>query len=205
MSAARSFGIVLLMSLNLAGCSNPPAPVAAQPDPRPEVYEPVYRVATELRSAQEVGTNRQRFGELLSKFATEVTMAKDRARSAKEQLVVGGYEEVLQTYKDAAKIWDVKISIPEIGQIADQQAKTSLVTGSNDGILRNFTFQTAISKGIPLNLFEPGSTGIDGLVTKYQLPVKDTEGWKTIPTDSVEQVWSRARAKTEDVVKLQKG
>lgn len=205
MSAARSYGIVLLMSLTLAGCSNPPAPVASQPDPRPEVYEPVYRVATELRSAQEVGTNRQRFGELLGKFATEVTMAKDRARSAKEQLVVGGYEEVLQIYKDAAKIWDVKISIPEFREIADQQAKNETATGSIEGIQRNFRYQTFISEGIPLTLFQPGSTGIDGLVTKYQLRVKELDGWKTIPSDSVEQVWSRARAKTEDVVKLQKG
>ncbi len=149
--------------------------------------------------------NRRRFGELLEKLATELSLAKDKAESLKEQRVLQGYAEVLQIYKDAAAVWDVKISIPEIKDIADQQAKTAVEGGSSDLILPNMEFQNAVSEGIPLNLFRPGSTGIDAIVTRYQLPVTDTKGWKTIPNDSIERVWSRARAKTEEIVKLQKG
>jgi hypothetical protein len=202
---------MMLLSVTLGGCSGglgPNPPTASKPsklDPRPEVFEPVYRVATELRSAQEVGMNRRRFGELLEKLATELSLAKDKAESLKEQRVLQGYAEVLQIYKDAAAVWDVKISIPEIKDIADQQAKTAVEGGSSDLILPNMEFQNAVSEGIPLNLFRPGSTGIDAIVTRYQLPVTDTKGWKTIPNDSIERVWSRARAKTEEIVKLQKG
>lgn len=195
--------LVLALSLPVAfvGCSgSPPAPEAARPDPRPEVYEPVYRVATELRSAQEVGMNRRRFGELLEKLATEISLTKDKAESAKEQRVIQGYTEVLQVYKDAASIWDVKLQVPELIDLADQHPDV----GNTDAIIRKANFKMAVTDGIPLNFYPEGSTGIDGLVTQYQLPVKDSEGWKTIPNDSVERVWSRARAKTEEVVKMQK-
>ena len=205
MSATRIISVALLVPLALGGCSGSPAPKPVKADPRPEVFEPVYRVATELRSAQEVGMNRRRFGELLEKLATELSLSRDKAESPKEQRVIRGYAEVLQIYKDAAAIWDVKISVPEIKDIADQQAKNGVAGGSTDLIIQNMDFQNAVSEGIPLNLFRPGSTGIDGLVVRYQLPVTDTKGWKTIPNDSVERVWSRARTKTEEVVKLQKG
>jgi hypothetical protein len=205
MSATRIITVVLLLPIALGGCSETPAPKPVETDPRPEVFEPVYRVATELRSAQEVGMDRRRFGELLEKLTTELSLARDKAESPKEQRVIQGYAEVLQIYKDSAAIWDVKISVPEIKDIADQQAKNGVEAGSTDIITQNMEFQNAVSEGIPLNLFRPGSTGIDDLVTRYQLPITDTKGWKTIPNDSVERVWSRARAKTEEIVKIQKG
>ena len=205
MSATKIISVALLIPLALGGCSGSPAPKPVKTDPRPEVFEPVYRVATELRSAQEVGMNRRRFGELLEKLATELSLARDKAESPKEQPVIQAYAEILQIYKDAAAIWDVKISVPEIRDLADQQAKNGLATGSTDLLDQNMNFQNAVSEGIPLNLFRPGSTGIDALVVRYQLPVTDTKGWKTIPNDSVERVWSRARAKTEEIVKQQKG
>lgn len=87
----------------LGGCSDPSgstqATKSAPIDPRPEVFEPVDRVATELRSAQEVGMNRRRFGELLEMLTTEIALAKDKAESAKEQRVIQGYAEVLQIYR----------------------------------------------------------------------------------------------------------
>ena len=205
MLLTRTFGVVLLVALISVGCSGPAAPVASKPDPRPEVFEPVYRVATELRSAQEVGMNRRRFGELLEKLATELSLARDKAESPKEQRVIQGYAEVLQIYKDAAAIWDVKISIPELKDLAEERVKIEISGGSADSINQNYHFQLALIEGIPLNFYPKGSTGIEGLVTRYQLPVKDSEGWKTIPNDSVERVWSQVKQKTEAAVKLQKG
>ncbi len=149
--------------------------------------------------------NRRQFGELLERLATELSLARDKAESPKERQVIEGYAEVLQIYKDAASIWDVKISVPELKMIADERVKIEVSAGSTDSIMQNFHFQTALIEGIPLNFYPKGSTGIDGLVTRYQLPIKDSEGWKTIPNDSIEQVWSRARAKTEEIVKMQKG
>jgi hypothetical protein len=205
MSTTKIVAVALISLATLGGCSGSPAPKQVKPDPGPEVFEPVYRVATELRSAQEVGMNRRRFGELLEKLATELSLARDKAEAPKEQRLIQGYAEVLHIYKDAAAIWDVKISVPEIKDIAEQQAKDEAAAGSTNRLIQNMEYQNAVSEGIPLNLFRPGSTGIDGLVIKYQLPVTDTKGWKTIPNDSIERVWSRARAKTEEVVKMQKG
>ena len=205
MPATRVIAAALLTVVVLGGCSGSPAPKPVKTDPRPEVFEPVYRVATELRSAQEVGMNRRRFGELLEKLATELSLARDKAETPKEERVIGGYAEVLQIYKDAAAIWDVKISIPELKDLAEERVKIEVSGGSADSINQNYNFQLALIEGIPLNFYPKGSTGIDALVTRYQLPVKDSEGWKTIPNDSVERVWSRARAKTEEIVKMQKG
>lgn len=205
MSATRIISVALLVPLALGGCSGSPAPKPVKTDPRPEVFEPVYRVATELRSAQEVGMNRRRFGELLEKLATELSLARDKAESPKEQRVIQGYAEVLQIYKDAAAIWDVKISIPELIDLADQEAKMHRAAGSIEATSQALVFSRAASAGIPLSLFPKGSTGIDDLVSRYQIPISESEGWKIIPLDSVERVWSRARAKTEEVVKLQKG
>jgi hypothetical protein len=205
MSATKFIAAALLLSVTLEGCSGSTAPKPSKPDPRQEVFEPVYRVATELRSAQEVGMNRRRFGELLEKLATELSLARDKAESSKEQRVIQGYAEVLQIYKDAAAVWDVKISVPELKDIAEQHSKNLVAAGSIDGIQQNYNFGTAVSDGIPLNFPGGGNTGLDGLVTRYQLPITDTKGWKTIPNDSVERVWSRARTKTEEIVKMQKG
>jgi hypothetical protein len=205
MYATRIITVALLLPIALGGCSGSTEPKPVKIDPRPEVYEPVYRVATELRSAQEVGMNRRRFGELLEKLATELSLARDKAETPKEQRVLQGYAEVLQIYKDAAAVWDVKISVPEIKNLADEAQKMEVSGGSSNSIMKNFKFQMALSEGIPLNFYPKGSSGIDDLVTRYQLPVKESEGWKTIPNDSVERVWSRARAKTEEIVKLQKG
>jgi hypothetical protein len=205
MPVTRSLVAALLTIVILGGCSGSPAPEPAKADPRPEVYEPVYRVATELRSAQEVGMNRQRFGELLEKFTTELSLARDKAETHKEQQVIQGYAEVLQMYKDAAAIWDVKNSIPELIDLADQKAGIDRSAGSIDTTVQVPVFSRALSAGIPMSLFTKESTGIDALVERYQIPITDSEGWKIIPNDSVERVWSRAREKTEEIVKLQKG
>jgi hypothetical protein len=187
MFALRIIVFTFVLPITLVGCSGSLGPMSVKPDPRTEVIEPIYRVATELRSAQEIGMNRRRFGELLEKLATELSLARDKADSPKEQRMIQGYAEVLQIYKDAAAVWDVKISVPEIKDISEQQAKDAAAAGSTNMLIQNMEFQFAVSEGIPLNLFRPGSTGIDGLVTCYQLPVTDTKGWKTIPNDSVSE------------------
>lgn len=134
MSVTKFIAVALLLPTALGGCSGSPEPKPVKTDPRPEVFEPVYRVATELRSAQEVGMNRQRFGELLEKLTTEISLARDKAEFPKEQRVIQGYAEVLQIYKDAATIWDVKLSIPELEELSEQRSKSMVAAGSIDGI-----------------------------------------------------------------------
>ena len=205
MALPRLSVVALLLPIVLGGCSGSPPPQPARIDPRPEVIDPVHRVATELRSAQEVGMNRRRFGELLEKFATELALGREKAESPREKQVLDGYADVLGIYKDAARVWDVKIRVPEIKDLADQQAQAAVGGGSTSLLIPNMQFQEAIAEAIPLTLFRPGSTGIDDLVARYQLPVTDTKGWKTVPNDSVERIWAKARARTEEVAGGRKG
>jgi hypothetical protein len=198
--------VALLLVAGVAGCSEVPGLKPSKPELRPEVFEPVYRVAAELRAAQEVGMNRGRFGELLEKLATEVSLTKDKAESDRERQVAQGYSDVLQIYKDAAAVWDVKIRIPELKQHAHEWYEShGQVTGDVKEIARVGNFEVAVADQIPLNHYPEGSTGIDGVAARYHLPVTDSNGWKTIPGDSVERIWSQARTKTEQVARMQKG
>lgn len=204
MNSTKIIPLVLLAVISV-GCSEKTESEPPKPAFRPEVFEPVNRAATELQSAQDVGMNRQRFGELLGRFATEVSLVKSKADSEREQRVILGYSEALQIYKDAAAIWDVKLQIPALVDLAQEESKMQVAAGSVGSIGQFTDFKIATIHGIPLNLYPEGSTGIDDYATHYQLPVTESDGWKTIPNDSVERIWSKARTKTEEVIKLQNG
>lgn len=205
MNAPRIIAIGLFSAF-VSGCSVGPASKPTAADLRPEVIEPVYRAATELRAAQDIGMNRQRFGDLLQKFATEITVARDRAESPREQQVIQGYSDALQIYKDSASVWDVKFSIPELKNLADQTAKMrASVSDNNDAILRSGAFKLAVIEGIPLNFYPEGSTGIDAVVARYGLPVTDSEGWKTIPDNSVEVIWAEANRMSDEALRMYRG
>lgn len=205
MTATRIVAIGLL-SASLSGCSGGPSSKPTAADPRPEVIEPVYRAATELRAAQDIGMNRQRFGDLLQKFATEITVARDKAESPREQQVIQIYSDVLRIYKDSAAVWDVKLSIPDLKNLADQTARMrASVSDSNDAILQSSAFKMAVIEGIPLNTYPEGSTGIDDVVGRYELPVTNSEGWKTIPDNSLQAIWAEASRMTDEALRMYRG
>lgn len=177
-----------------------------KPKVRQEVFEPLYRIATELKAGQEVGMNREKFGTLLQQFATELTIATDKAESPEEQQICSGYSDVLSIYKDAGKVWDVQISVPSLKYEAQRHYDTVTITIDDD--LTRFkqlsNFKIAIIEGIPLNVFPSGLTGLDDIAAQYVLPVKEDKGWKTIPRDSVQLIWAKAREKNAEVDKLRK-
>ena len=124
MSATRTIAVALLLSAALGGCSGSTAPKPVKIDPRPEVYEPVYRVATELRSAQEVGMNRRRFGELLEKLATELFAGQGQGRILPRSSECSwGMRKSSRFTRMQRAVWDVKISVPEIKNLSDEAQK----------------------------------------------------------------------------------
>lgn len=171
---------------------------------RTEIFEPVYRVAMELKSGQELGMNRAKFGELIQRLSTEVAIAKDKAESAEEQKIADGYSQVLDIYKDAAALWDVELRIPDYKEIADESLKGQEIEGSAKRILMAHHFELATIQGIPIDLYPDGSTGIEKIIEMYNLPVQDEEGFRYTPRESIQIIWSKAREKNDEVDKLRK-
>ena len=206
---------LLLSVMTLVGCNNMAGPEGggaptgkqaqaseAKPAFRAEIFDPVYRAAMELKSGQEVGMNRAKFGELLQKFSTEVSIANDKAESAAEQKIAEGYSQVLDIYKDAAALWDVEFKIPDYRKAADYEMENQKLAGKVPG--EYFDFCVVAKVGIPINLYPDGSTGIEKLIERYNLPVEDNEGFKYTPTRSVAIIWSKATEKNDEVNKLRK-
>jgi len=174
---------------------------------RAEVFDSVYRVATELKAGQKVGMNREKFGNLIQRFATEIAIAIDNAESPSETQVANGYAEVLAIYKDASMVWDTKLKTPDYLQLADDWNENVEKGTANAGaaIGKIYDFKVALADGIPLNSYPDGdSTGIDSIVSQYKLPVAESKGWKTIPIDSIQVIWAKALEKNVEVDNLRR-
>ena len=141
------------------------------------IFDPVHRAVIELRAAQDVGMNREKFQGLLQQFSTEVIMATEKVQSPSEKKIADGYQRVLEIYKDSGKIWDVKVSIPSLKYNADKYA--DMIGGiSMDAINNHFDFLQALTDGIPLDLYPKGNSGLDEIVTRYSIPVKKEEEYR---------------------------
>jgi hypothetical protein len=202
--------LTIIGALAVSGCSEvepesqAPEPEVAKPKVRQEIFELVYRSATELKVGQEVGMNREKFKTLLQQFATELTIAKDKTESPEEQLICTGYSDVLAIYKDAGKVWDVKISVPSLNYNAEARMKILVTAGNIAGMNKGYEYQNANIDGIPLDVFPEGKTGLDDIAARYAIPIKEDKGWKTIPNGSVQLLWAKAKEKNAEVDTLRK-
>lgn len=91
-------------------------------------FDGVYRSGKSLEAALSVGVNYLRFGELVQAYATEVSIAQDKATNAAERDLVKLYAEALAGCQDSLLIWKLKLdqsgnlnvnSRPELRRIAD--------------------------------------------------------------------------------------
>ena len=183
-----------------------PAPSAKKENPRAEnvlragIFESAHRVATQLKVGQEVGMNREKLAILLQELATEVALLKEKVESPREQAIAQKYSELLSIYKDSARMWDVRISVPGLKRFAQQWYDLNGAAESSTAkLLELQKFEIASIHGIPLNLYPEGSTGIDYLVDRYRIPVTEEDGWRTVPIDSVQMIWAKAAEKSAEV------
>ncbi len=168
------------------------------------IFDLVHRAVAELRAAQDVGMNRERFQGLLQQFSTEVIMATEKAQSPAEKTLAEGYRQVLEIYKDSAKIWDVKLSIPTLKHDADKYVELVSIAPNSDAITENYNFQVALIDGIPLDVFPKGGTGLEVIVNRYSIPVVKKEGYRIIAESSIQLLWQKAGERMEQVNKLRK-
>jgi hypothetical protein len=205
--------IVLCVVIPIIGCSSQPRGEVNPPDQdqqtttksSAELFAPLVRVLAELQAGQETGMNRATFGDATRRFATELILVTDAATNPKDKDLCDRYGEVLSIYNDASKIWDVKISVPILVGDADRYMN-SVLLGDNLPLLSKLTtFKGAVADAIPLNTFPKGaSTGVDEIVARHQIPISESDGWKTIPSNSVSLLWAKASAKKSEIDSIRK-
>src|SRR4030095_10400373 len=136
-------------------------------------FEPLYRASKSIQGAIGVGLTYPDFGKLLQSFASEISIAQDRARSADEQQLVKHYADALSVFKDSATLWQKKI---ESGDSWDGQI-----------------FYTVISSPVS----GPGTDPrLAPIVEKYRLVTQDYRKYGqhlvTISPASIQLLWAEA-------------
>jgi len=95
----------LVVALVLAASCTSPPPVKIDP----AQFEPLHRAARATRTQTAVGVTLPAFRDLVGKYATEVSLAGDRAHSPLEQQLVGLHAGALTAYRDSLTIWEKKL------------------------------------------------------------------------------------------------
>lgn len=111
----RRFGaLVLVLTSGLTACKREPPPPPPAPVKRAVIdqkkFEALYRSAKTVQASLAVGLTYAKFGELLQAFATEISIAKDKASTPKEAELVGMYRDALVTLQDSSLLWKNKLS-----------------------------------------------------------------------------------------------
>jgi len=97
---ARNTLIVSILAISLLRCGT-------QLDQ--EKLKATYRVGKSLQSAQSLGTNYPKFGELLEQLLTEISIAKDAVETEQEREFLDLYSQALGVYNDSRMLWFAKI------------------------------------------------------------------------------------------------
>lgn len=77
-------------------------------------FDGVYRSAKAIQGSTSVGVNYIGFGKLLQDFATELSIAEDKATSEKEKELIKSFEEVLRLCQFSYKSWKQKMEYKQV-------------------------------------------------------------------------------------------
>jgi hypothetical protein len=103
--------LVLVVMSALTACKRePPPPPVKQPVIDQKKFEPLYRSAKTVQASLDVGLTYAKLGDLLQAFATEISIAKDKASTPKETELVGMYRNALLTLQDSGLLWKHKLA-----------------------------------------------------------------------------------------------
>lgn len=153
----------LLLLLFLSGCSR--VQQAPQPQVNQAKFEGLYRAGKTVDAAVGVSVTLPKFRELVQAFATELSIAKDRASVAEERRLVDLYADALNVYRDSLALWDAQI---------DQHSK---IADFNAGLLCYGDVQEIAARyGLPCVEYGP-------------------DGMKVVPNESQQYLWSVAGVK----------
>ena len=169
----------------------------------PETFKGLYRVTKEIEASQDTGLTPADFRKLLQQYATELSVAKDSAKTDKEKKILAFHGEALEIYKDSAALWDAEISV--------RDARIFMDGGDLDNLGKQIAHSLAFERLLTFNrlpiqdYFTKKKNGLAIFAERYNLPVKEQNGWSYIQQDSFHSLWLRARQKVADANSLLKG
>ena len=165
-----------------------------------DAFRDVDRSAAELKTAMELGIDRDEYGKLVRQLALEIDLAGRRVRSPEGHKLIELFGELRDIHMDAGRVWDVKLSIPVLRDEAEKRQKfLSYAPGNNVEPYLEFKNQVTPS-GIPMKDFARKTTGLDDIAERYALPITTTKWeFKIIPMDSVERIFAVAREKQAEI------
>ena len=178
----RHFLFALLITCVAVGCSRRPetdahqAEVNASPD---VTFDAVQRAAQAVDEGVSAGLPRERVGELVGSLAKEVQNVKRAEHDESHRQVIAAYEDVLAAYQLGLDLWDAQVHRQTAGD------------GSNE---------------IPVKVGTMVLNGFAG-AQRYKLPISTTIApngveVQVVPSDSVQQMWTKARALSKDAAAL---
>jgi hypothetical protein len=74
-------------------------------------FDSLYHAAKAIEASTSVGVNYSDFGRLLKAFATELSIANDKAITKKEKELINAFNDAFRMYKNSFYQWDKKISL----------------------------------------------------------------------------------------------
>ena len=137
-----------------------------------KTFDGVSRASKAIDSAATVGVAYQKFAELVQNFATEMSVAKDKAKSSQEVEVFKAFITALETYNDALKLWTAKMSQPFFESLLFEDREKIMIFSENAYLL-------AVGK-------------------KYDLNAEKVRGDTFLPANSVVVVLGKAHPKVEE-------
>ncbi len=164
------------------------------------IFDPVKRAVAEVRDVTDAAGDRVDFEARVGSFSGELDIAAKKAKTPAEKDILDGYRRVLECYQASGKIWEVKISIPNLRHNADERAGAYAIKPEP-----YLGFLEALVHGIPLDLWPIGNTGLNDIVDRYAIPVKQIRGYRVISESSIQTLWRTAEERLAQVNNLTGG
>jgi hypothetical protein len=131
--------------------------------------EPLYRSAKAIQAATGVGVSYLKYSELVQAFATEHTVANDKASTTEADRIVDLFRNALKAYQDAGALWRHQI---EFGKYEDMY-----------------------SGGVGYSIKGHTEPELVRIVEEYKIPIRDGKlkysqgAYQAIPKNSMQAVW----------------
>ena len=142
-------------------------------------FENLHHAAKAIQAATAVGVTNLKFVELLQGLATEISVAKDIAKSDLEKELLKGYSDILVTYHESATVWNHKIKSLRYNWIPSGQI---FVEEELRPIIFKYTLRT------------------EQHIMKYS-----KQKYDIISEDSIQVIWGKANDQIEKITKLYLG
>ena len=202
---------ILALTTVLGACKKEPVmALVKHPAIDQQKVESLYRSAKAIQASLSVGLTNSRFQELRQAFATEIAIAKDKAKDDRERELVAAYAEALSTLQDSDVLWRKQIA--DAGSGLTSEGETIVARGKSEPVQAD-----EAARGYRGTLSVDHA--MDALVTKYglkktfhQKPTKATDdvsrlmaeltageaqrfviiAWESVGPDAVQTIWTVA-------------